>query len=55
MLTWIASHPGEVRVDSQDRTNLQIAASSLLFKKELDLEDIATSVQVDYPRIAAMN
>jgi hypothetical protein len=56
MITWIASHPGEVRVDSQDRTNLQIAASShLLFKKELDLEDIATSIKVDYPRIAAMN
>lgn len=55
MLTYIASHPKEVRMDREHRTNLQIKASNLLFKKELDLEDIASSVKVDYPRLAAMN
>jgi len=55
MLTWIASHPDQVKVSRQDRTDLQIKASTLLFKSELDLEDIATGVKIDYPRIAAMN
>lgn len=54
MLTYIASHPKEVRMDREHRANLQIKASNLLFKKELDLEDIASPVKVDYPRIAAM-
>ena len=55
MLTYIASHPKEVRMDREHRTNLQIKASNLLFKKELDLEDIASHVKIDYPRLAAMN
>jgi hypothetical protein len=55
MITYIASHPKEVRMDRDHRTQLQINASNLLFKKELDLEDIATSVKIDYPRLAAMN
>jgi hypothetical protein len=55
MLTWIASHPADVRMDSNDRVNLQIAASSLLFKKELDLEDIAVRVPVVYPVLPSMN
>ena len=54
-LTWIASHPEEVRMDRDDRMQLQIEASHLLFKKELDLEDIASSVHVDYPHLAIMN
>jgi hypothetical protein len=54
MLTWIASHPGDVRMEKQDRIDMQIHASSLLFKKELDLEDVPTPVEVNYPRIAAM-
>ena len=54
MLTYIASHPKEVRMDREHRANLQIKASNLLFKKELDLEDIASHVKIDYPRIAAM-
>jgi hypothetical protein len=54
-LTWIASHPEEVRMDREDRMQLQIEASHLLFKKELDLEDIASQVHVDYPRLAIMN
>jgi len=48
MLTYVASHPEQVRMDRDDRVNLQIKASDLLFKKELDLEDIATKVKIDY-------
>jgi len=54
LLTWIASHPKEVKMERQDRQELQIKASSLLFKKELDLEDIASFTSVEYPRIKAM-
>jgi hypothetical protein len=55
MLTWIASHPGEVKMDRSDRIDLQIQASNLLFKPQYDLEDIATGVTVNYPRLACMN
>lgn len=54
-LTWLASHPEEVKMDQSDRLQLQINASNLLFKKELDLEDIATSVRVDYAKMPSMN
>ena len=54
MLTWIASHPDKVSVDVEDRLDLQISASNLLFKPSLDLEDIATNVNIEYPRLAAM-
>ncbi len=54
MLTWIASHPDKVSVDIEDRLDLQISASNLLFKPSLDLEDIATNVNIEYPRLAAM-
>lgn len=54
-LTYIASHPEEIRMDREDRMQLQIEASHLLFKKELDLEDIASQVHVDYPHLAIMN
>jgi hypothetical protein len=54
-LTYIASHPEEIQMDSEDRMRLQIESSNLLFKKELDLEDIASQVHVDYPRLAIMN
>jgi hypothetical protein len=54
MLTWIASHPGDVRMEKQDRIDMQIHASSLLFKKELDLEDVPSPIEVNYPRITAM-
>jgi hypothetical protein len=55
MLTYIASHPEDVRMDREHRRELQLQASNILFKKELDLEDIANSVSIDYPRLAAMN
>jgi hypothetical protein len=55
MLTWVASHPDQVRMDKNDRVQLQINASNLLFKKELDLEDVATSTNIVYPRLTAMN
>lgn len=54
MLTYIASHPEDVRMDREDRRELQIQASNILFKKELDLEDVATRVEIEYPRLAAM-
>jgi hypothetical protein len=54
-LTWLASHPKEVIMDHKDRLQLQINASNLLFKQELDLEDIASPVQVEYARLASMN
>jgi hypothetical protein len=54
MLTYIASHPEDVRMDREDRRELQIQASNILFKKELDLEDVATRVDIEYPRLAAM-
>lgn len=55
MLTYIASHPDEIKVDPEDRRELQIAASAYLFKKELDLEDVAGAATIDYPRFAEMN
>ena len=55
MLTWIASHPEEVKMDRSDRIDLQIQASNLLFKPQYDLEDIATGAVVNYPRLACMN
>ena len=54
-LTYLASHPQEILMDQDDRLKLQIQASNLLFKKELDLEDVATPVQVDYKRLITMN
>jgi hypothetical protein len=53
-VTWIASHPKETRISSDDQLNLQIQASNLLFKSNLDLEDIATPVKIEYPKTSAM-
>ena len=55
MLTYIASHPSEIKVGKDDRAELQIQSSNLLFKKSLDLEDIASSPKIDYPRLVIMN
>ena len=54
-LTYLASHPNEIIMDHEDRLKLQITASDLLFKKELDLEDIATSIPIEYKRLITMN
>jgi hypothetical protein len=54
MLTWIASHPDKVSVDEEHRLDLQITASNLLFKPNLDLEDIATNVKFEYPKLVEM-
>jgi hypothetical protein len=51
-LTYIASHPDKVRIDREDRLHLQVAASNLLFKRELDLEDVATPNNFAYPQVA---
>jgi hypothetical protein len=54
-LTWLASHPDQVKMEHQDRLNLQIKASGLLFRNSLDLEDVASPVQIEYPRLAIMD
>lgn len=54
-LTYLASHPDKIRMDQKDRRDLQIQASGLLFKKQLDLEDIATNVTINYPVLSIMN
>jgi len=53
-LTWLASHPKETRMTADDQLNLQIQASNLLFKNNLDLEDIASPVKIEYPKTSAM-
>lgn len=40
-LTYIASHPDEATLTNRERMDLQIKASDLLFKKELDMELVA--------------
>lgn len=45
-LTWIASHPDEVKMTKSERLTLQIKASDLLFKSELDLENVAPKVNI---------
>ena len=55
MLTYISSHPKESGIDQEDRLDLQIRSSNFLFKKSLDLEEIAGRVKVNYPKIAVMN
>ena len=53
-LTYLASHPEKVKMDHNDRLQLQINASNLLFKKELDMEDIAGPANVEYARMVSM-
>ena len=53
-VTYLASHPDIIRIKPDDQLNLQIQASNLLFKKELDLEDIASATKVDYPKSEIM-
>lgn len=43
-LTYIASHPKEVKLDEEVRRTLQIKASDILFKEVLDLELIAPKI-----------
>jgi hypothetical protein len=43
-LTYIASHPDDVKLTDRERVDLQIKASDLLFKKELDLETVAPKI-----------
>lgn len=45
-LTYIASHPTEIKIEEEKRRTLQIKASDLLFKGELDLEKIAPKVSL---------
>ena len=54
MLTYLASHPNEFKLTADDQFDLQVKASNLLFKKELDLEDIATNVRIEYPVLDIM-
>jgi len=54
LLTWIASHPDKVKMDHKDRLDLQIKAANFLFRDNLDLEDVATPVKIEYPRLVQM-
>lgn len=44
-MTYIASHPEEAKVSDRERVDLQIRASDLLFRKSLDLEQVAPKVK----------
>jgi hypothetical protein len=44
-LTYIAAHPDEATLTDRERVDLQIKASDLLFKKDLDLELVAPKVK----------
>lgn len=44
-VTYIASHPADAILTNRERTDLQIKASDILFKKSLDLELIAPKVK----------
>jgi hypothetical protein len=44
-LTYIAAHPDEATITDRERIDLQIKASDLLFKKDLDLELVAPKVK----------
>ena len=48
LLTWIASHPEETKLQHNEIIDLQIKAGNFFFKKEFDLEDIAVSKEVKY-------
>ena len=43
-LTYIASHPDEVKLDERKRLDMQIKSSSLLFKEKLDMELVAPRI-----------
>lgn len=43
-LTYIASHPKEIKIEEDLRRSLQIKASDLLFKETLDLELVAPKI-----------
>lgn len=46
ILTWIASHDdAEITLTNRERVDLQINASNLLFRKQLDLESLAPKVE----------
>lgn len=54
LLTWLGSHQSETGLTAEDSRVLQTKASEFFFKDNLDLEDIATPVTVNYPRLQAM-
>ena len=54
-ITFLGSHPDEAKINHDDRVDLQIAATRLLFKESLDLEDVASPVKFTYPKNFSMN
>jgi len=44
-ITYIASHPDDAKITDRERIELQIKASDLLFKENLDLEMIAPKIK----------
>jgi len=49
MLTWLGSHQKETGLSDTVSRDIQLSASNLFFKENLDLEDVAGNVNVDYP------
>jgi hypothetical protein len=43
-MTYLASHPDEFQLENDDCRQLSISASNLFFKPQLDLEDVAPSL-----------
>jgi len=43
-MTYLASHTDEVNMDPEDARELTVKASTLFFKKDLDLEDVAPTI-----------
>lgn len=54
LLTWLGSHQSKTGLSADESRVLQTKASEFFFKDNLDLEDIATPVTVNYPRLQAM-
>lgn len=49
LLTWMASHLDQTKMDSGDAADLKIMAGEFMFRKEFDLHNMAEKVAVEYP------
>ena len=54
LITWLGSHPEETNLTDEESIEIQIKASNLFAKMELDLEDIAEPKEVKYEKVPEM-
>jgi hypothetical protein len=54
LATWVGSHNDVTQFTSDAKKEIQIQAANFLFKKELDLENMAEKVKIEYPESASM-